>query len=166
MPTGEMVVVDASIVEGCRLRRAVYSHNEMAGEDQLGLAFETYKKIQAGQPIRIGTARKVMEALGFRCLEDILSPESREEYQEKLGQMPAAAPEALSFVTLRKWVVFALGKIDRLGEPLCSRCDEFKPFAILAFGKERGGLQGEAEMHHGHRNPRHEAACERIEDVL
>jgi len=103
MPTGDMVVVDASVVEHCRVKKVVSSHNEMADEDHLDLAFETYRKIRNGLPVRIGTARKIMEALGFRSIEEVLSPESLEEYRKRLGSGPMTSQDELpsDWMTLR-----------------------------------------------------------------
>jgi len=62
------------------------SQKDMA--DHLGIDFRTYKKIENGLPVQMGKARTVMESLGLRHIEDLLTPESLAEYWETSGTRP------------------------------------------------------------------------------
>ncbi len=85
MPTGDMVVVDSSIIRRTR-RRLLLNEKQMAAH--LGVSFRTYVKVRDGEAIQVCTARQVMEGLGLRHIEDILSPESLDEYWAASGNRP------------------------------------------------------------------------------
>ncbi len=100
MPTGLMVVVNASVVERLSVE-TVLSKKDMA--KRLGVDFRTYKKIQAGQPVQLRSARTVMESLGIRRVEEALTPESLAEYWEASGTQPTITQGELpsEWMTLR-----------------------------------------------------------------
>ena len=85
MPTGLMVVVNASLIERLFVK-TVLSEKDMA--KRLGVDFRTYKKIRAGQAVQLRSARTVMESLGIRRVEEALTPESLALYWEASGTRP------------------------------------------------------------------------------
>lgn len=85
MPTGDMVVVDASLIQRTR-KQLLLTEKEMAAH--LGISFRTYLKVRDGNPVQVGKARTVMQGLGLRHVEDILSPESLDDYWEATGKRP------------------------------------------------------------------------------
>lgn len=87
MPTGDMVVVDASLIRRSR-RRLLLTEKEMAAH--LDISFRTYLKVRDGEPIQLGKARQIMQGLGLRHVEDVLSPESIDDYWEASGKRPMA----------------------------------------------------------------------------
>ncbi len=85
MPTGDMVVVDSSMIRRTR-RRLLLTEKQMASH--LGVSFRTYLKVRDGVAIQVSKARQIMEGLGLRHIEDVLSPESLDEYWEASGNRP------------------------------------------------------------------------------
>jgi serine/threonine protein kinase len=62
--------------------------SEKGMAEHLGVDFRTYRKLRDGEPVQMGKARTVMENLGVRHIEDILSPESLAEYWQTSGTRP------------------------------------------------------------------------------
>ena len=77
MPTGEMLVIDSSLIKRTRLQ-LLLSEKGMA--NHLGVGFRTYLKIRDAEPVQVHVAQKVMKNLGCRHIEDVLSPESLAQY--------------------------------------------------------------------------------------
>jgi hypothetical protein len=85
MPTGDMVIVDSSLIRRTR-KQLLLTEKEMALH--LGVSFRTYLKARDGVPVQVGTARDIMQGLGLRHVEDVLSPESLDEYWDASGNRP------------------------------------------------------------------------------
>ena len=85
MPTGVMVVVDSSLIKRTRMLMLL---SEKGMAEHLEVDFRTYLKIRDGKPVQMSKAGAVMESLGLRHIEDILSPESLAEYWDTIGTRP------------------------------------------------------------------------------
>jgi tRNA A-37 threonylcarbamoyl transferase component Bud32 len=100
MPTGVMVIIDSALIKRARMQMLL---SEKGMAEHLGVDFRTYIKVRDESPVQMGKARTVMESLGFRHIEDVLTPKSLGDYWKISGTRPTITQGELpsEWMTLR-----------------------------------------------------------------